>query len=95
MTTHAVWENTQLYDNVVFFFFFPPRRSIKVTVVLLPLLGLTWVFGFMAVDENTIFFHYIFATINSLQVFNMICIHVKFGLNGDSTVRWLMGLHLH
>ncbi|CAH3137455.1 unnamed protein product, partial [Porites lobata] len=43
------------------------RRSIKVTVVLLPLLGLTWVFGFMAVDENTIFFHYIFATINSLQ----------------------------
>lgn len=78
-----------------FFFFFPPRRSIKVTVVLLPLLGLTWVFGFMAVDENTIFFHYIFATINSLQVFNVICIHVKFGLKGDSAVRWLMELNLH
>ena len=73
-----------------FFFFFPPRRSIKVTVVLLPLLGLTWVFGFMAVDENTIFFHYIFATINSLQVFSVICTHVKFGLQGDSAVRWLM-----
>ncbi|XP_078349353.1 uncharacterized protein LOC144634311 isoform X2 [Oculina patagonica] len=43
------------------------RRSIKVTVVLLPLLGLTWVFGFMAVDRNTIFFHYIFAIANSLQ----------------------------
>jgi len=45
------------------------RRSMKVTVVLLPLLGLTWVFGFMAVDKNTIFFHYIFAIANSLQVF--------------------------
>ncbi|XP_068731169.1 adhesion G protein-coupled receptor E2-like isoform X1 [Montipora capricornis] len=43
------------------------RRSIKITVVLLPLLGLTWVFGFMAVDENTIFFHYLFAVVNSLQ----------------------------
>jgi len=43
------------------------RRSVKVTVVLLPLLGLTWVFGFMAVDKNTIFFHYIFAITNSLQ----------------------------
>ncbi|PFX17359.1 EGF-like module-containing mucin-like hormone receptor-like 1 [Stylophora pistillata] len=43
------------------------RRSVKVTVVLLPLLGLTWVFGFMAVDRNTIFFHYIFAIANSLQ----------------------------
>ncbi|KAK2567536.1 Matrilin-2 [Acropora cervicornis] len=44
------------------------RRSVKITVVLLPLLGLTWVFGFMAVDENTIFFHYLFAVVNSLQV---------------------------
>ncbi|XP_067018681.1 adhesion G protein-coupled receptor E2-like isoform X4 [Acropora muricata] len=43
------------------------RRSVKITVVLLPLLGLTWVFGFMAVDENTIFFHYLFAVVNSLQ----------------------------
>lgn len=44
------------------------RRSVKITVVLLPLLGLTWLFGFMAVDENTIFFHYLFAVVNSLQV---------------------------
>ena len=44
------------------------RRSLKVTVMLLPLLGLTWVLGFLAVDENTIFFHYLFAIVNSLQV---------------------------
>lgn len=49
-------------------FYYVRRRSIKVTVVLLPLLGITWVFGFMAVDESTIFFHYIFAIANSLQV---------------------------
>jgi hypothetical protein len=40
-------------------------------VVLLPLLGLTWVFGLMAVNEKSIAFQYIFAILNSLQVLNM------------------------
>ncbi|XP_048586225.1 adhesion G protein-coupled receptor E1 isoform X2 [Nematostella vectensis] len=43
------------------------RRSVKVSVVLLPLLGITWVFGFLAVDKNLIAFHFIFAIVNSLQ----------------------------
>lgn len=37
-------------------------------IVLLPLLGITWVFGLLAIDERTIAFQYIFAILNSLQV---------------------------
>ena len=37
-------------------------------IVLLPLLGLTWVFGIMAINKNTIAFQYLFAILNSLQV---------------------------
>ncbi|XP_031560259.1 adhesion G protein-coupled receptor E1-like [Actinia tenebrosa] len=51
------------------------KRTFKVTVVLLPLLGLTWVFGFLAIDENFIVFHYLFAIINSLQGFFIFVAH--------------------
>ena len=37
-------------------------------MVLLPLLGLTWVFGIMAISKDTIAFQYLFALLNSLQV---------------------------
>lgn len=40
----------------------------KGMVVLLPLLGLTWVFGIMAINKDTIVFQYLFAILNSLQV---------------------------
>ena len=36
--------------------------------MLLPLLGLTWVFGIMAINKDTIVFQYLFAILNSLQV---------------------------
>ena len=44
------------------------RSLLKATVVLLPLLGLTWVFGLLTVDQNTAFFAWIFTILNSLQV---------------------------
>jgi len=37
-------------------------------VILLPVFGLTWVFGILAVNEDTIVFRYIFAVLNSFQV---------------------------
>ena len=40
----------------------------KGAVVLLPLLGVTWVFGLLAVNEDLIVFAWIFAILNSLQV---------------------------
>ncbi|XP_070549726.1 adhesion G-protein coupled receptor D1-like [Ptychodera flava] len=45
------------------------RSSLKAAILLLPLLGMTWLFGLLSVDRHTIFFEYIFAILNSLQGF--------------------------
>jgi len=47
---------------------FSCRAGVKGMIVLLPLLGLTWVFGIMAINKDTIAFQYLFAILNSLQV---------------------------
>jgi len=44
------------------------RTTLKSTVVLLPLLGVTWVVGIFAVSENTTVFAWLFTLLNSLQV---------------------------
>ena len=40
----------------------------KATVVLLPLLGLTWLIGIISVNNETTVFAWIFTILNSLQV---------------------------
>ncbi|XP_077985319.1 adhesion G protein-coupled receptor L4-like [Glandiceps talaboti] len=45
------------------------RASVKAAIVLLPLLGMTWLFGLVSVNRHTIFFEYVFAILNSLQGF--------------------------
>ena len=37
-------------------------------MILLPLLGLTWVFGLFAINENTAVFAWLFTITNSVQV---------------------------
>jgi len=49
------------------------RTSVKAAVILLPVFGLTWVFGLLAVSEDTVAFAWIFTVLNSLQVNK--CIH--------------------
>ena len=44
------------------------RYLLKAVIVLLPLLGVTWVIGILAVNEDTVVFAWIFAILNSLQV---------------------------
>lgn len=44
------------------------RLGIKCSIVLIPLLGITWVFGVLAFDQATVVFLYLFAILNSLQV---------------------------
>ena len=51
-----------------FFFFF--RTTARVSLVLLPLLGISWVFGVFAVNDDTVVFQYIFTISNSIQVWN-------------------------
>lgn len=42
--------------------------TVKAAVILLPLLGVTWLFGFLAVNKESIVFAWIFTILNSLQV---------------------------
>ena len=60
----------------------------KATLFLLPLLGVTWIIGILAVNNDTVAFAWIFAILNSLQVmkvcfykyfqvpFNLGCLHI-------------------
>jgi len=42
--------------------------TVKASIILLPLLGLTWVLGLFAVNRNTLVFAWLFTIFNSLQV---------------------------
>ena len=60
------------------------RKLLVAAMILLPILGLTWVFGLLAVNENTTVFAWIFTIFNSLQVeehsvasLHIYCLYVK------------------
>ena len=44
------------------------RTILKATILLLPLLGITWAFGLLAVNQESSVFAWIFTILNSLQV---------------------------
>ncbi|XP_064407434.1 adhesion G protein-coupled receptor L3-like [Halichondria panicea] len=48
----------------------------KTTVILLPILGLTWVFGLLSVNSSTIVFAWLFSIFNSLQGLFVFIFHV-------------------
>ena len=50
------------------------RTMMKAAVVLLPLLGLTWIFGLLAVNEHLSVFIWLFTVLNSLQV-SLACLY--------------------
>jgi len=44
------------------------RELFKAVLALLPLLGVTWIVGILAVNNDTVVFAWIFTILNSLQV---------------------------
>ncbi|KAL8576911.1 hypothetical protein ACOMHN_067361 [Nucella lapillus] len=54
------------------------RAGVKAALLLLPLLGLTWVFGLAAVNKDLIIFQYLFALFNTLQGFFIFLFHCVF-----------------
>lgn len=53
---------------VIFKFVLMCRDLLKITVFFLPLLGVTWIFGILAVNEEPTVFEWIFAVFNVLLV---------------------------
>ena len=49
------------------------RSLLKAVIILLPLLGITWIIGILAVNNDTQVFAWIFAILNSLQVNKINC----------------------
>jgi hypothetical protein len=43
------------------------KTGVKTAVAIFPILGLTWVFGLMTFNRETLFFRYLFAVFNSAQ----------------------------
>ena len=43
------------------------KAGVKASAVILPLLGVTWLFGLLSFNSDTIAFKYIFTVFNSLQ----------------------------
>ena len=48
------------------------RALLKAAVIVVPVLGCTWVFGLLAVNEDTVVFAWIFTILNSLQVYHIL-----------------------
>ncbi|ESO87259.1 hypothetical protein LOTGIDRAFT_154761 [Lottia gigantea] len=51
------------------------RNAVKASVLLLPLLGCTWLFGVLAVSSETVIFQYLFTVTNTLQGFMLFFCH--------------------
>uniref|UniRef100_A0A8D0H9K0 Adhesion G-protein coupled receptor D1 n=1 Tax=Sphenodon punctatus TaxID=8508 RepID=A0A8D0H9K0_SPHPU len=51
------------------------KLTAKAVAVLLPILGSSWIFGVLAVNDHAIVFHYMFAIFNSLQGFFIFLFH--------------------
>ena len=44
------------------------RLTAKAVAVLLPILGISWIFGVLAINDQSLLFQYMFSVFNSLQV---------------------------
>uniref|UniRef100_A0AAY4B064 Adhesion G protein-coupled receptor D1 n=1 Tax=Denticeps clupeoides TaxID=299321 RepID=A0AAY4B064_9TELE len=51
------------------------KLTAKAVAVLLPILGISWIFGVLAVNDNSLLFQYMFAVFNSLQGFFIFLFH--------------------
>lgn len=52
------------------------RIGLKGSAVLFPILGLTWVFGLLVFNRDSVLFKYLFAIFNSLQGLMIFASHV-------------------
>ena len=78
------------------------RTILRATVILLPLLGLTWLFGLLTLNKNATVFAWLFTIFNSLQVTTHTLAHqschenshVNLSLCRQTHVMYILGLYL-
>ncbi|XP_062400033.1 adhesion G-protein coupled receptor D1 isoform X4 [Sardina pilchardus] len=51
------------------------KLTAKAVAVLLPILGISWIFGVLAINDHSLLFQYMFAVFNSLQGFFIFLFH--------------------
>ncbi|XP_051508987.1 adhesion G-protein coupled receptor D1-like [Myxocyprinus asiaticus] len=51
------------------------KLTMKAVAVLLPILGISWIFGVLAVNDHSLLFQYMFSVFNSLQGFFIFLFH--------------------
>uniref|UniRef100_A0A674C9Z8 Adhesion G protein-coupled receptor D1 n=1 Tax=Salmo trutta TaxID=8032 RepID=A0A674C9Z8_SALTR len=51
------------------------KLTAKAVAVLLPILGISWIFGVLAINDHSLMFQYMFAVFNSLQGFFIFLFH--------------------
>lgn len=59
-------------NNMNTVYCFVSRLTVKAVAVLLPILGISWIFGVLAINSHSLPFLYIFAVFNSLQVSSLV-----------------------
>ena len=73
-------KDTEKYSFIYVYFTTPLlhmilyRNVLRAAVILLPLLGMTWIIGIFAINNETQVFAWIFAILNSLQVTIATCV---------------------
>ncbi|XP_065903374.1 adhesion G protein-coupled receptor L3-like isoform X2 [Dysidea avara] len=69
-SNHNSLNTTQMnYKNTI-------KSLLRAAVIIVPLLGVTWVVGILAVNENTVVFAWIFTILNSLQGMFILILYV-------------------
>lgn len=75
------------------------RSGLRSLGTLLPVLGVTWLFGILAVNKNADFFQYLFIIANSLQV-SVFCYlymikNIKFDKYFKETIKYAFYFNFH
>ena len=71
--------------NILNWNFIFDRAVFVSAATLIPILGITWIFGLLIINENTEVFAWIFAILNSLQV-------RRFCVNDEVLIFMIIGL---
>ncbi|XP_033117323.1 uncharacterized protein LOC117117204 [Anneissia japonica] len=71
------------------------RRTLRAMVILLPIFGVTWIFGLMAFNRQTLFFQYMFVIFNSLQGFFIFLFHCCFNVEIRNLISSQLGIKVH